>query len=377
MTRHVVIGTGALGSAAAYWLARRAGEEVLVLEQFAPGHGRGASEDHSRIIRHSYQSTAYTRLTRAMYAAWEEVEDEAGMPLVTRTGGLDLALPGVDQADAEYAATQEALGAERIPYELLDAAETMRRWPQWSLPDGTRAIFQADAGVLDIGRACAAHLALARAHGAELRAGATVRRLEPRDDGVRVHLDGEVLDADHVVVCAGRWTNRVLAGVHAFPLRYTAEQVQWFASPRMREFAPERFPIWIGLGEPSFYGFPVHGLPGLKVAQDLAGPPADPGDEEAEVDPARVDTVRAFTARHLPAAAGPLVAARACFYDLTPDRGFVIDAVPGAPRVLVGLGAAHAAKWGSLIGRILADLALDGATPHDIAAFRADRFARD
>ena len=375
MTRHVVIGTGALGSAAAYWLARRAGEDVLVLEQFAPGHGRGASEDHSRIIRHSYQSTAYTRLTRAMYAAWEEVEDEAGMPLVTRTGGLDLALPGVDEADAEYAATREALGAARIPYELLDAAETMRRWPQWSLPDGTRAIFQADAGVLDIGRACAAHLALARAHGAELRAGAAVRRLEPRGDGVRVHLDGEVLDADRVVVCAGRWTNRVLAGVHAFPLRYTAEQVQWFAGPRMREFAPERFPIWIGLGEPSFYGFPVHGFPGVKVAQDLAGPPADPGDEEAEVDPARVDTVRAFTARHLPAAAGPLAAARACFYDLTPDRGFVIDAVPGAPRVLVGLGAAHAAKWGSLIGRILADLALDGATPHDVAAFRADRFA--
>jgi sarcosine oxidase len=377
MTRHVVIGTGALGSAAAYWLARRAGEDVLVLEQFAPGHGRGASEDHSRIIRHSYQSTAYTRLTRAMYAAWEEVEDEAGAPLVTRTGGLDLALPGVDEAEAEYAATQEALGAERIPYELLDAAETMRRWPQWSLPDGTRAIFQADAGVLDIGRACAAHLALARAHGAELRAGAAVRRLEPRDDGVRVHLDDEVVEADHVVVCAGRWTNRVLAGVHAFPLRYTAEQVQWFASPRMREFAPERFPIWIGLGEPSFYGFPVHAVPGVKVAQDLAGPPADPGDEAAEVDPARVDTVRAFTARHLPAAAGPLVAARACFYDLTPDRGFVIDAVPGAPRVLVGLGAAHAAKWGSLIGRILADLALDGATPHDVAAFRADRFAGD
>ena len=375
MARFVVIGTGALGSAAAYWLPARAGGDVLVLEQFAPGHGRGASEDHSRIIRHSYQSTAYTRLTRAMYACWDELEAAAGLRLVTRTGGLDLALPGVEEADAEYAATEAALGAEGIPYEPLDATETMRRWPQWSLPDGTRAIFQADAGVLDIGRACAAHLALARAHGAVVRDGAVVRRLEPRDDGVRVHLDGEVLDAEHVVVCAGRWTNRVLAGVHAFPLRCTREQVQWFASPRMREFAPERFPIWIGLGEPSFYGFPVHGFPGVKVSQDLAGPPAEPDDEEAQVDPARIEPVRAFVGRHLPAAAGPVVAARACLYDLTPDRGFVLDAVPGAPRVKVALGAAHAAKWGSLFGRILADLTLDGTTPHDIAAFRADRFA--
>src|SRR5688572_18158998 len=189
MARIVVIGTGALGSAAAYWLARRAGGDVLVLEQFAPGHGRGASEDHSRIIRHSYQSTAYTRLTRAMYACWEELEAESGLPLVARTGGLDLALPGVHEAGAEYAATEAALRAEGIPYETLDAAETMRRWPQWSLPEGTRAIFQADAGVLDIGRACAAHLALARAHGAEVRDGVAVRRLEPRDDGVLIHLD--------------------------------------------------------------------------------------------------------------------------------------------------------------------------------------------
>ena len=94
------------------------------------------------------------------------------------------------------------------------------------------------------------------------------------------------------------------------------------------------------------------------------------------MDPARVEPVRAFVARHLPAAAGPLVAARACFYDLTPDRGFVLDAVPGASRVKVGLGAAHGAKWGSLFGRILADLVLDGATPYDIAPFRADRLAR-
>jgi sarcosine oxidase len=371
-----VIGTGALGSAAAYWLARRAGGDVLVLEQFAPGHDRGASEDHSRIIRHSYQSPAYARLTPAMYACWGELEALTGVRLVTHTGGLDLALPGVSGADTEYADTVATLAGAGLPFEELGADEVMRRWPQWELPEGTRAVFQPEAGVLDIRQACAAHLALAQGHGATLRSGVPVRRLAPHDNGVRVHAGDEVIDAEHVVVCAGRWTNRVLEGVHAFPLRFTREQVQWFATPRMREFAPERFPVWIGLGEPSFYGFPVYGIPAVKVAQDLAGPQVqDPGDDAAAVDPARLVPVRAFVERHLPAATGPVAAARACFYDLTPDRGFVIDRLPGAPRIAVGLGAAHAAKFGSLIGHILADITLDGGTVHDIAPFRADRWA--
>jgi glycine/D-amino acid oxidase-like deaminating enzyme len=347
-----------------------------VLEQFAPGHDRGASEDHSRIIRHSYQSTAYTRLTPAMFACWGELEALTGVRLVVRTGGLDLALPGVAGAAAEYAETVAALAGAQMPFEELAAADVMRRWPQWDLPEGARAVFQPDAGILDIRQACAVHLALAQGHGATVRPGVAVDRLEPHASGVRIHAGETVIEAERVVVCAGRWTNRVLTGVHAFPLRFTQEQVQWFATPRMREFAPERFPIWIGLGEPSFYGFPVYGLPAVKVAQDLAGPAvALPGDEPATVDPARIAPVRAFVERHLPAATGPVAAARACFYDLTPDRGFVIDRLPGAPRIAVGLGAAHAAKFGSLIGRILAELTLDGGTVHDVAPFRADRWA--
>ena len=259
MAAHVVIGTGALGSAAAYWLARRAGADVLVLEQFAPGHDRGASEDHSRIIRHSYQSPAYTRLTPARFECWAELEALTGVRLVVRTGGLDLALPGVAGADAEYAETVATLAGAGLPFEELDADAVMRRWPQWELPAGARAIHQADAGVLDIRQACAVHLALARGHGAQVRSGVAVTRLEPHAGGVRVHASGEAIDAERVIVCAGRWTNQVLDGVHAFPLRFTQEQVQWFATPRMREFAPERFPIWIGLGEPSFYGFPCTG----------------------------------------------------------------------------------------------------------------------
>lgn len=66
----IVIGCGGIGSAAAYWLARSAGREVLAIEQFALGHDRGESQDHSRIIRLSYHDAAYTALTPHTYTAW-------------------------------------------------------------------------------------------------------------------------------------------------------------------------------------------------------------------------------------------------------------------------------------------------------------------
>jgi sarcosine oxidase len=85
----VVVGLGALGSAAA-WALARAGARVLALEQFELGHHRGASHDHARIIRRSYHTPAYVRLAGLAYQAWAELEWEAEERLVVTTGGLDL-----------------------------------------------------------------------------------------------------------------------------------------------------------------------------------------------------------------------------------------------------------------------------------------------
>ncbi|HEX4359504.1 MAG TPA: N-methyltryptophan oxidase, partial [Pseudonocardia sp.] len=83
---HIVLGVGAIGAAAAYWVGRRRAGDVLAIEQYTLGHGLGASEDHSRIIRHAYHSTDYTALTAPSYATWATIEERTGLTLVTRTG---------------------------------------------------------------------------------------------------------------------------------------------------------------------------------------------------------------------------------------------------------------------------------------------------
>ena len=75
---YIVLGLGGFGSAAAYWLARREGRDVLGLEQFELGHVRGESQDHSRIIRLSYHAPHYVELAKHAFTAWHEVGARGG-----------------------------------------------------------------------------------------------------------------------------------------------------------------------------------------------------------------------------------------------------------------------------------------------------------
>ena len=371
----VVVGLGGIGSGAVYWLSRRLGDRVLGLEQFELGHSNGASQDHSRIIRLSYHHPAYVRLARRAYATWAELETEAGVTVVTRTGGLDVAPRDASIPLSDYIAS---MTAEGVPYEHLDAAEIVRRWPQWRLSDDHHGLFQADAGLVDPNRANAAHQRLARAHGATLLDRTPVTRLRDSGGGELEVLtaDGTAHRAGHVVLAADAWTNELLAAFgRRLPLTITKEQVTYYACPRPGDFAPDRFPVWIWMDEPCFYGFPTYGEPGPKAAQDVGGRDTTPAERTFEVDPDAHSRVDAFLEAHLPGALGPDIYSKTCLYTLTPDRDFVLDRVPEAPGVLVALGAAHGFKYASLFGRIMAELIVDGATPSagDIERFRIDR----
>ena len=375
MYRYAVVGGGGIGSAAAYWLSRRAGADVLCLEQGELGHGRGASEDHSRIIRLGYHSTAYTALTRDAYAAWREVEAESGVPLVRQTGMLNVA-PSRGEGAEILDAYARAMDPFDIAWERLDAAEVMRRWPQFRVPADHEALFQPEGGILDIRKGGAVHVALARAHGATVVGDTRVTAIEPGDDGVRLRTDRGDHVVDQVVLCAGAWTRGLLAGLGVdWPIRLTQEQVTYYATPNLAAFAPERFPIWLwhGEGDEEYYGFPVWGEVATKAAQDLGGREARAEDWPWPADRERVERVERFCESILPGYTGPELYTRCCLYDMPPDRDFVVDRLPGMERLVVCIGAGHAAKFAGLLGRILSELVLDGATAFPIEAFRADR----
>ena len=369
---YIVLGLGGLGSAAAYWLSRRAGANVLGLEQFEVGHVRGESQDHSRIIRLSYHAPNYIALAKRAYECWDEVSRENGEPLVLVTGGLDVG-PRVSAIPLE--AYSESMTAAGVPFEYLDASEIMRRWPSFRLTDDIHGLYQPMGGIAMAARGNAAHQRLARQHGATLRDRTRVERIEPqRDGGFAVTAGGICYGCRRLVIAAGPWSNAALAHFDwQLPLVVTREQVTYFKSPHLDRFAPGRFPVWIWMDDPSFYGFPVFGEPATKVAQDAGGKPTTADTRDFEPDPANAAGVVRFLERYLPDALGPVHLIKTCLYTLTPDRDFVLDTIPGHDGVSIAIGAGHAYKFASVIGRILSELAIDGGTPSDVSGFQLSR----
>jgi len=366
----IVVGLGALGSASVYWGARR-GLRVLGLERYELGHARGASEDHSRIIRRSYASADYVRFTRAAFEAWDEVAREANEHLVTLTGGLDLLPADPIDDPRDYRA---AMDAEAVPYEVLDAAELRRRWPAWHVGDDVSTIFQPDAGIVAASRANGVHRRLALARGADLRAETPVLGVAEDGSGFAVETEHGTFAADALVIVADAWTNEVLAPLGVtLPLRIQQEQVTYFDASDAAAFDPGAFPVWIWHSSPHAYGLPSFGQPGPKVAIHGGGREVTPESRTFEPDPMYAATVEGFVRDHLPGALGPTLEVRTCIYTLTPDQHFVLDLVPGHDHVAFGLGTAHAFKFASAFGRALVDLAYDGVSEWRLPRFAADR----
>ncbi len=368
---YIALGLGGLGSGACYWLARTAGGEVLGLEQFELGHVRGESQDHSRIIRLSYHTPGYVRLAKRAYETWRLVEADAKERCILETGGLDLA-PRASRIPLDP--YRESMDAEGVAYEYLEAREIMRRWPQFELTADCHGLFQPESGIAMAARANAIHQRMAREYGATLRDHAPVTAIRSVGGEVEVVTPERAYRCRRLVMAPGPWSNAVLGHLGLeLPLEVTQEQVTYFATPNLAEFEPGRFPVWIWMDDPCFYGFPAFGERATKIAQDAGGRPVTADSRSFEPDPENAARVEGWARRYLPRALGPVLYTRTCLYTLTPDRDFVIDTVPDHPGIAVAIGAGHAFKFASVIGRILSEIALVGSTPTDLGPFSITR----
>ncbi len=369
----VVVGLGAMGSAAVASLARR-GCRVIGFERYEPGHDRGSSHGATRIIRLGYfEHESYVPLVRAAYPLWHELAAEAGLPLLNITGIVEIGAP-----DSELVAgTLAASRLHGLPHEVLDAGTLMRRFPAFRVPEGMVAVFQPDGGFVRADPAVHALLARARKAGAELRFEEKVVAIEPRGAGVRVTTERETIAAGRAIIAAGAWVKSLLPRLPV-PMRVTRQVLGWFAPRDPALFSPGRFPVFLlQNADGVFYGFPNDGTDGVKVAKHHhADEAVDPEHYDREVSPVDEAMIRAALAAHLPDADGRRLAAKTCLYTMTADGDFIIDRLPGHEAIIVASPCSgHGFKFAPVIGEIAADLATAGATRHDISRFAISRFS--
>ncbi|KAK0386397.1 hypothetical protein NLU13_6234 [Sarocladium strictum] len=375
-----VVGLGVLGSAAAFHASLK-GVKVLGLEQYDFGNVHGASHDTSRIVRTSYGSPEYVALARAAYRDWAHLEEKSGIEMLTITGGVVFFPKTVSKEEAtqvEAGAFAESMTAREfvrslnennIPYELLSSDEANARWPQFNVPSGVDTVYTADSGIVHAARSVSAMQHQARAHGAVLKEHTRVDRLVPYPDGVLIETSRGQFRAKKVILTPDAWANHLLKPLGAeIPLTVMQEQVTYFKPEKPQQYAPESFPVWIYAGSQYFYGFPTYGEPTIKVGQDMACNYMTPEERTFEPSPKILENTERLTSSLIPGK-GRALRTVTCQYAITPDRQFVISPLTDHKNIILGLGGGHAFKFAPAIGRVLAELAVDGKTDEDISKF--------
>lgn len=375
----VVVGLGAVGSAALEQLARR-GCRVLGLDRFRPAHERGSSHGRTRIIRQAYfEHPAYVPLVLRAYELWQDLERHSGRSLLVRTGLLQVGPRDGAVIDGVLASAR----AHDLPVETLSAAEVAQRWPGFRLPVDSVGVYEAAAGILRVEDCVQAQLDQAVALGAEILCGAAVTSWEVRGGQVEVACDGERFLATRLVLAGGAWAAELLGSLR-LPLVVLRKPQFWFRAEAEEYRADRGCPAYLfELPAGVFYGFPTLGGGGLeegvlKVAEHSGGEPvADPLAVDRNQREADRERVANFLREHLPRVSAHVVDHRVCLYTMTPDRHFVLDQMPGLPQVVYAAGlSGHGFKFAPVLGAALADLALTGESPLPIEFLRAERLAR-
>lgn len=365
----VVIGGGAMGSAAAWALARR-GRDVTLLEQFGPGHRNGASHGATRNLNPGYPDPVYAAMLAETVRLWNELESDSGERLLARTGVVN------HGTDPRLGEVRNALLAAGLRAEFMPAEEAAERWR--GIRFDQQVLHMPDGGQLNPDVALPALQRLAAGNGAVIRHEVKVVELTVLDDGVRITLeeDGrtEVLTARQAVVTAGGWTSKLLGGLTDLPrLTVTQEQPAHFA-------ITDDGAVWPGFNhvpgpgsEFADWYSPIYGMQtpgeGIKAGWHGAGPVVDPDRRSFTPEPKQLAALQNYARRWLPGVDADSLTAISCTYTSTLDENFILDRI--GPLVIGAGFSGHGFKFTPVIGRILADLATgEGGAP---AAFSASR----
>lgn len=363
-----IVGLGAMGSAAAFELARR-GVDVVGFDRFTPPHTMGSSHGDSRIIREAYfEHPVYVPMVQRAFEQWRELERLSGAVLLSPTGGLMIGAP--DGVLVEGALRSALLHG--LAHEVLSSAEIRARFPVLHPEPGMVGVWEPRAGVLAPEACVAAQLDQAQRHGATLHFDEPVDRWQAEDGGVSVFTAQRRCRARQLIISAGAWVASLLPGMR-LPFQVERQVLHWLSPAVHAEaFGPARCPVhlWQIDGDRFFYGLPDMGA-GVKLAFHHGGQTSTVDAVQREVTEQDVNDLRAAVRRLVPAADGRPLSSSVCLYTNTPDEHFWIDRHPDQREVLVASPCSgHGFKFAPVVGEILADLVQGKPARFDLSLFR-------
>lgn len=366
-----VIGAGAMGSAATYFLSKT-GKKILVLDKYVPPHHLGSSHGQSRIIREAYfESPSYVPLVQQAYRLWDDLERESGKKLFIRTGGLMI---GNKDQKVFHGASLSAV-QRGITYEFLDHEAIKKRFPVFKPSPGTVALFENNAGILFPEECIRTFLELATNHDVDFHFNEEAISIKSRNGKVEIVTGKGKYEAGKVIVSTGAWITSLFPDLQ-LPLEVKRQLLFWFkcTSRNAEEFSPQNFPVYIWEHEKNkiFYGFPDLGE-GVKIAIHHQGELTTADTINRKAGEEEINAISTIIRRYFDARF-TYNYSEVCMYTNTPDENFIIDFYPANRNIIiVSACSGHGFKFSSAIGKILSEMALDKKLSFDISPFNIAR----
>ena len=353
-----------MGAATAYAISRMADKRIILLDRYGVGNEYCSSNDVNRVFRYSYGNDQYyTKMAVESLRLWREIEKETGQELLVSSGLL--MLEGEDRHANKFnessfkTLTKLGLGAQ-----VYEGPELKRHFPQFQANMG---FFDPHGGVLLASKSLETFASQSGARGVKiLEKQVTAFRDKP---GLEVEtLDGQTIRAKKLVVTAGPWTNSFLRDGMTGIIPTRQQLVYLKPSRDLVKFQPTSCPVFF---TDHHYGLPAVGIDGVKVSNKELTEPVDPETARRSVDQEQIEECRVACRRFVPGLAdGEVVRTKVCLYDMTENSDFVIDRDPDNLDIVYGYGfSGHGFKFAPLIGKLLAELALDWKPSFDISRF--------
>lgn len=360
-----------MGSATAYALSKMSDKRILLVDRYGPGNEYSSSNDVNRVFRYAYGSDEYyVKMAIESESLWKDLMKETGQKLIVPTGLL--MLEGQDENSNRFCeASYRTLRRLKLGANELDGEELRNRFPQFR---ASRGFLDPHGAVILASKSLEALVDQARSHGVHIVSGHAVSISNESSPKILTK-KGETIKADKTVVTIGPWTNQLLSNRLA-RMTPTRQQVIYLRPSRNRElFKPEACPVFF---TDHHYGLPAAGIDGVKISNKELNDSTNPETTKRTVDTDQVEECREACRRFIPDLAdGDLVQTRVCLYDMTENSDFVIDTDPDNDSIVYGYGfSGHGFKFAPLIGKLLAELALDRKPSIDLARFSVQESER-
>ncbi len=377
-----IIGGGMAGLSAAAALSEMGLKNIAVFESERIAHSEGSSFGESRMYREMYSDPTLCKLAKESNRLWSEQESRSKYPLRKEHGLLFYGESWDEETiEGSIPGARKVMDDQHIPYEFLTSEKITERFPI-KPKDHFVGLFEPSAGAILSDRAINNWIQIIRNSGNYIYEGCRIQKIDETNNHLEI-IGNESVSFDQLIVASGMWTNQLLQPI-GLKLDIKIWPMLWAHYLVHEEFL-NSYPQWFCFQKSRnddgglYYGFPVlsrnkNNIPRIKVGIDWAPPNLIGVDDNAMKEPIIEPLIMMLDNFILNNLHG-VISRDETFvspYTMTKDVNFILDKPKSNITIFSG-GSGQSFKFAPLIGKCLAEKALNKICSFDISCWEINR----